>query len=64
MISKGATVILDYLRKFNRAKWTAKLDLSCNGLTYVPLEVTPKPSTINPQPLTLNPQPYTLHPEP
>ena len=42
VISKGATVILDYLRKFNRAKWTAKLDLSCNGLTYVPLEVTPK----------------------
>ena len=39
VICKGALVILDYLKKLNRAKWTGKLDLSCNGLTYLPLEV-------------------------
>lgn len=39
VVGKGAAVILDYLREINRAKSTAKLDLSCNGLTYVPIEV-------------------------
>ncbi len=40
VVSKGAGVILDYLREINRARTTAKLDLSCSGLTYVPIEVS------------------------